>query len=98
VRLALFERDRDLSEVWAMLLEWLGAEVVPIDDAQVVVCDEAAAGSGVLAHASRAHIPVVLLTSGLDRDSWLGSPRLVVLEKPAAPSTLVREIARLARR
>jgi hypothetical protein len=97
VRLALVEHDRDLAEVWTMLLEWLGAEVVPLEDAQVLVCDEAAAGTGVLAHASRARIPVVLLTSGLDRDSWLGSPRLVVLEKPVAPSVLVREVERLAR-
>ena len=98
VRLALIEHDRDLSEVWVMLLQWLGAEVVPLEQAQVLVCDETAVEQGVLAQANRAGIPVVLLSGGLERGTWLRSSRLVVLEKPVAPSALVREIERLAHR
>jgi hypothetical protein len=99
IRLALIEHDRDLAEVWCLLFEWLGADVIDgadgIEGADVLICDDAAAASGVLVQAKLARVPVVLAASAVESaigGKWLVTPSLRVVEKPVAPSTLVKAI------
>ena len=100
MRVLLAESDPDLAAVTALLLEWLGAEVIDVDrlDAyaprpgDVLVSDEDQLAKPLLRELRRA-LPSLLLAGAPERGRGLG---LRTLEKPVRPSALAQALRRLA--
>ena len=100
IRVLRAESDPDLAAVTALLLEWLGAEVIPVDhlDAyaprfgDVLVSDEQLMGKPLVRELRRA-LPSLLLATAPERARGLG---LHTLEKPVRPSAMARALRGLA--
>jgi hypothetical protein len=99
IRVMLAERDDDLAVVWTLLLEWLGAEVVRLDnqanapphrDRDVLVFDSDLASTASL-RSYAATLPTIVTGDAVDL------PNARLLPKPVYPTELSRAILELTR-